>query len=292
LGKFLWLLLIFTCILACSIWLWQFYGGTDEGRNWGLLILFIYVPLYYTFVRGQIVPLILLGLVGFLHFEKQEKWFLAGVFVCLLGIKPQDSYLFFIALLFWIVYKRRWGILWGAGCATILITAIPILYNPDIFFQYYTEVVAHSVQYDWQTPTLGYWLRSLWGKEKHFLQYLPTLAGTAWLFYHWQRNYKKWSWAEQVPLLLFVSLMTTFYVWVNDYLLLIIAIIQAGVRLINEFRHPYAKLMIFLFALINLMAWVTVFSFPSEKWIIWMVPALLVNYLLVRNSSIKANAAI
>ena len=131
--------------------------------NWSLLILFTYIPLYYSFVKGQIVPLILLGLVGFLHFEREKKWFLAGVFVCLLGIKPQDSYLFFIALLFWIIYKKRWGILLGAGCATFLITAIPLLYNPEIFFQYYTEILTHSFQYDWETPTLGILMRDPFG---------------------------------------------------------------------------------------------------------------------------------
>ena len=290
LGKFLWLLFIFICILICSIWLWEFYGGTDAGRNWVLLILFTYVPLYYTFIMGQIVPLILLGIAGFLHFERQKKWFLAGVFVCLVGIKPQDSYLFFIALLFWIIYKKRWGVLLGAGCATFLITAIPLLYNPSIFFQYYTESVAQSFQYYWQSPTLGYWLRSLLGKEKHFLQYFSTIVGTAWFFYYWHRNYAKWEWAEQVPILIFMSLITTFYVWSHDYLLLIVAIIQAGVWFINEPLHTYSKFMIFIYVIINLMAWVTTFSARSEKWFIWIVPALFINYLLIKNFYIKANA--
>jgi hypothetical protein len=290
LAKFLWLLFIFICILISSIWLWQFYGGTDKSQIWSLLILFTYVPIYYTFVRGQIVPLILLGIVGFLHFERQKKWFLAGVFVCLLGIKPQDTYLFLLALLFWIFYKKQWGILLGAGCVTLLITAIPLFYNHDIFFQYYTEILANSFQRKWQTPTSGYWLISLVGTKNHFFEYLPTIVGTGWAFYHWHRNYTKWEWAEQVPLLLFVSLMTTFYVWSNDYLLLIVAIIQASVWLSNEPLRLHSKFMIFLYVLINLMAWVIVFSFHSEKWAFWMVPALFINYLLIRNFYIKANA--
>ena len=48
--------------------------------------------------------------------------------------------------------------------------------------------------------------------------------------------------------------------------------------------------MIFLFAMINFLAWGTVFSFRSEEWVFWMVPALFINYLLIRNFSIKANA--
>ena len=289
LGKFLWFLFIFTCVLICSIRLWQFYGGTDADRHWSLF-LYTYMPLYFCLAKAQIVPLILLGIVGFLHFEREKKWFLAGVFVCLLGIKPQDSYLFFIALLFWIIYKKRWGILLGAGCATFFITAIPLLYNSDIFFQYYTEILTHSFQYDWETPTLGYWLQLLLGKEEHFLQYFPTIVGTIWLFYHWHCNYVKWVWAEQVPLLIFMSLMTTFYAWVNDYVLLIVAITQASVWLINNPSRLYSEFMIFIYAIINILAWGAAFSFRSEKWVFWMVPALFVNYLLIKKLSIKAKA--
>jgi hypothetical protein len=285
LTKFLWFLFIFACTLICSIWLWQFYGGTNANRHWSLLI-YTYMPLCFCLVKGQIVPIILLGVVGFLHFEKQKKWFWAGVFVCLLGIKPQDTYLFLLALLFWIIYKKRWRVLLGAGCATLLITAIPLLYNPDIFFQYYTEILSHSYLYDWETPTLGYWLRSLLGKEEHFLQYLPAIVGTAWFVYYWYRNYVKWEWAEQVPVLIFISLMTTPYVWVNDYVLLLVAIIQASVWIIDNPLRPYSKFMIFIYVIINLMAWITAFTVRSEKWIIWMVPALFVNYLLVKKLQI------
>ncbi len=176
LGKFLWLLFIFILHinlfdLAMAI-LWRYKRQLEFSCS-----LFIYMPLYFCLVNGQIVPLILLGVVGFLHFEKQKKWFLAGVFVCLLTIKPQDSYLFFIALLFWIIYKKRWGILLGAGCATFLITAIPLLYNPDIFFQYYTEILTHSFQYDWETPTLGYWLQIAIGKRKTLSSILANHCG-------------------------------------------------------------------------------------------------------------------
>lgn len=285
-GKLLWLLFMFIITLICSVWLWQFYGGKKENGYCSLLAPLIYTPLYFCLVSGQIVPLILLGLVGFLHCEKQKKWFLAGIFVCLLGIKPQDTYLFLLALLFWIFYKKQWGILLGAVFTTLITATIPILYNPDIFFQYYTEILSHSYLYDWETPTLGYWLRSLLGKEEHFLQYLPAIVGTAWFVYYWYRNYVKWEWAEQVPILIFMSLMTTPYVWVNDYVLLLVAIIQASVWIIDNPLRPYSKFMIFIYVIINLMAWITAFTVRSEKWIIWMVPALFVNYLLVKKLQI------
>jgi hypothetical protein len=41
--------------------------------------------------------------------------------------------------------------------------------------------------------------------------------------------------------------------------------------------------MIFIYVIINLMAWITAFTVRSEKWIIWMVPALFINYMLIKN---------
>jgi len=289
LGKLLWLLFIISCVIICSDWLWQFYGGTKANRHWNLLILLSYTPLYFALGKGQIVPLILLGIVGFLHFESQKKWFLAGAFASLLGIKPQVSYLLFIALLLWMVYKKRWDVLFGAGCVTFLIVVTPLYFNPDIFYQYYKEVVAHSFQYYWDTPTWGNLLRSVLGKEKKFLQYFPTIAGIAWLLYHWHHNCMKWVWAEQTPLLLFMSLMTTFYVWVNDYILLLVPITQASISLIHKPLQSYSKFIICAYITINLLAWVTAFSFTSEKWIIWMVPALFISYLLLGKISSKTN---
>ncbi|MDM7986383.1 MAG: glycosyltransferase family 87 protein [Smithella sp.] len=281
-GKFLWLLTVFVCTLICFIWLWQFYGGTDKGRGWGIVILFSYMPFYFCMAKGQIVPLILLGIVGFLHFERKEQWFLAGLSACLLTIKPQDTYLFLIAFIFWSIYEKHWKTLSGAGCAFLFTVAVPTLNNPHIYFQYYTEVLSRSVQHTWETPTLGYWLRSLLGKEKLYLQYLPTIAGTAWFVYHWFHHRKKWIWAKQAPILIFMSLLTTLYAWVNDYVLLLVAIIQAGVWLVNNPFRPYSIFMIILYIIINVMAWITAFTAQSEKWIVWIVLALLINYVLVK----------
>lgn len=282
LGKFLWLGFTFLCILISTIWLWQYYNGKDGKQHWILPILFSYVPFYYTMGRGQIVPLILLGIAGFLHLERQNKWFLAGTFVSLLMIKPQDTYLFLLAILLWSIAKKQWQLLAGAGFATLLVTAIPLFYNPSVFMQYYADVLTSSHLHRWETPTLGFWLTELFGHEKLFLLYVPTLVGIIWLLYHWHNNSKKWTWSEQTPLLILLSLMTTFYAWINDYLLIIVAIVQTVIVCIDKPLQFYSKLAVLMYLFIILMMWVTTFSGGSEKTFIWIVPALFINYLFVK----------
>src|SRR6266851_3029337 len=77
-GQLLWLLLNLGVIVFCADWAWRYYQGPATYRwlAWALALTFI--PTFMVLRAGQIGPLILLGIVGFLHFERKERYFLAG----------------------------------------------------------------------------------------------------------------------------------------------------------------------------------------------------------------------
>ena len=54
------------------------------------------------FKLGQIVPFMLLGLVGFLYFVRRKQWWLAGMMTVFIAIKPHTLYLFWFAMLLWV----------------------------------------------------------------------------------------------------------------------------------------------------------------------------------------------
>jgi hypothetical protein len=62
-------------------------------------------------------------------------------------------------------------------------------------------------------------LRSSFGVQHAWLQFLPTAIGTAWFARYWIRNHRRWTWEGHLPLLLLVSLGTSPYAWADDYLL-------------------------------------------------------------------------
>ncbi len=288
LGKFLWLLFHLFVLIFCSEWLWRIYGGTQDNRWMNLLILCSFAPVYFMLTKGQIVPIILLGIVGFLHFEKNKQWTLAGSFAGMMSIKPHLAFLFYVALFLWVLQRRRWEVLFGAVTVFLSMTAIPIIFNPDILFQYYDEIASKSFQFQWATPSFGTLLRLVLGNEKYYLQFLPAIIGISWLLFHWHHTRKNWVWAEQMPILLFASLMTTFYVWVNDFALLIVAIMQAGIWIVHSPRHIFFNYSVIIYIIINIFAWFTCFAARSEQMIVWMVPALFVNYMLTRTYVYKA----
>jgi hypothetical protein len=70
-----------------------------------------FAPAYLVLILGQIGPLILLGLVGFLLCARDKHWKWAGAFTILISIKPHLLYLFWIALVLWIIEKRQWQLM-------------------------------------------------------------------------------------------------------------------------------------------------------------------------------------
>ena len=69
-GQLLWLLLNLGVIVFCADWAWRYYQGPAAYRWLAWALAFTFVPTFIVLRAGQIGPLILLGIVGFLHFER------------------------------------------------------------------------------------------------------------------------------------------------------------------------------------------------------------------------------
>ena len=278
-AKFLWMLIVnIVLTFACVHWLWGLYGGKDEHRLWSIILLGTFAPFYFMIAKGQIVPLVLVGLVGFLYFQKLEKDILAGIFIAFIAIKPHAVYLFLFVLLLWLIQERRWQILAGAVLGNFIAALVPVLFNPAVFSQYVEAMLNMQASFIWATPTLGTYFRLLWGGEKHWLQFAPIIFGMSWLFFHWYVRRESWNWNQEMPLLLLMSLMTSFYCWVNDYALLIIPMIQSVALIISCRKIKIQILFTTLYLLMNAMALIAYIRYQGEYHFIWYPPSVLVCY--------------
>jgi len=145
LSRLIWVSFNTGVLIFCTGWLWHLYylqpAARPETRRraffkamiWTVFVAATYVPAFTVIMKGQIVSLVLLGVVGFVHFEKRGQYFLAGMSTILIAIKPHIIYLFWFALLLWILDRRRWSVTLGAGLCFSIMIAIPLLYDPDIF---------------------------------------------------------------------------------------------------------------------------------------------------------------
>ena len=278
LSRVLWLLLNLGIIFFSANWGWQVYGGVTQKRWIAWLVAFTFGPVLHVLKAGQIAPLLLLGIVGFLYFARREEWWFAGACATLITIKPHLLYLFGLALLFWSLKRRCWQALGGFAITLALAMGIAWGINPSLVNQY-TYALANYPPAEWATPTLGALLRVWFGIEKFWLQFVPSAIGAVGFIAYWRRHSEEWDWTAQLPILVLVSVVTAAYGWTFDHTVSLLAIIQVVVWLIES---PRSKVAIgLLVAYVGLMI-VSVFSSMDQLWYWWMASWFLAWYIITR----------
>ena len=291
LSRLIWLLISIILIVICSSLLWRYYDGLPNQKWIAWLVAVIFAPTISVLEKGQIAPMLILSIVGFLYFEEYRRNDLAaGAFLALATIKPQIAYIFGLAVLFWIIRERRWLVFVGAGGTTIFLTLLPMIFNPSVIQQYLSAMQTYQTA-EWATPTFGSYLRFfLFGTNAIWPQFLPVIFGVLWFAFDWHRHAQSWNWVERLPALLLVSLLTAPYAWTYDYVILLPAVIQAAVWLVKE-RKSWSS-----YALVGVFVGISILDLAlhmklNDFWFIWLAPAILIWYLLVRINNLRLKPA-
>jgi hypothetical protein len=267
------------CVL-CADAIWKKYGGASERRWLAWLVGLSFVPTLQVLQMGQIGPLLLLGLVGFLYCIDESGWS-AGIATVLVAIKPHLFGVFAAALFLWTVHQRRWSVFGGAVLIVIIIMACLVGANPNLIDQYLHCMIAHSPR-DGRTPILGALLRLLFGPNQFWLQLIPQGVGLVWVTVYWYRRRDHWDWSEQLPLVVLVSLLTTPYgAWPFDLVVLLLPVIEIAARAEQASRSQIA-IILAIYAAIEVPAMAQSVAGVDPFYFVWMPPALLLSYLGLR----------
>jgi hypothetical protein len=293
-SRLYWLIFSTLLLVISSQFLWRIYSGNPKQRWLALLVVFIFAPTISVLEVGQIAPLIIFGLTGFLYFatSRHDDW-LAGIFIALASIKPQVALIFWIALLFWVIKQRRWLILISTATTILLLTLIAIVFNHHIIQQYLVMLQTYGIS-EWANPTIGAYLRFFWfGTDKFWLQFLPSLLGGLWFLYYWYVHNKSWNWVDELPIVLLVSQITSPYTWTYDQVILFPAIIQVAVWMLRGWKRWSTLILSIVFLGISALD-LFLHMRLDDFWFIWLAPVLLIWFLIVRwqYSSQKTKLAI
>lgn len=281
-GRVAWLLAGVATMVLCTDWAWRFYGGPSESRRLAWLLGGIFLPALMGLSMGQIAPLMLLGVTGFLLFAGREQWIKAGAILVLLALKPHLFYLFWLALLFWLVDRRRWDLCCGAVMGLLLTTGVPLVFNRAVLIQYWDMIHGEAPPLVWLTPTLATYIRSWSGPRGLWLQFLPMLAGCIWLVSHWRRHRQTWDWKLQMPVLLLVSLATVSYGWVFDQVVLLPFLLQAVGWTLKQGDDRLKRLALGAYVLINALLLILIAFETEHAYYVWLAPVWLAGYLFLR----------
>ena len=226
----IWLFLSALLALICGAVLWRELAPHDDRRYWlGMILAVAYMPTVQTLIIGQISLWLLVGITGFLVAMRARRDVLAGVFLILLTIKPHVSFLFLLAVAWWIVRERRWCVLLGGVAALAAACTVVGLISPAVFGQY-LRPTAGSPLY-WRSTTLGTWLLMVFGAEHYWLQYLPSVLGFI-LLVGWALLRKGvWDLPRLSPGLLLASTIFASYGWGFDQVTLLPVVVVLLARL-------------------------------------------------------------
>jgi len=290
-SQFLWFVLNVFAVLFSSHQLWRIYTGSTVYSRMPWLLALTFFPNILVLIFGQISPLILLGLTTFVCFVQRQKWIAAGAALVIVSVKPHFVYLFWIALFLWICQRGRWRILLGAGLAWLLAAILPLIIDPAVYSQY-VELYSRAplrMPLDLPAPTLRNVLKVFTPVDSAVVEYLPTMAGIGWMLFYWLRHKDQWEWAEQLPLILLVSIVTSAYTWSFDQVVFLPAIFQGAAWVRGRRVGWYGKAAVVFYGGIDIFYLTMKFVVVNDFWYFWMAPAYLANYLVLRKESSSAN---
>ena len=143
-AQFVWFVFHVLILFLGSQALWGWYGGSPAKPWYPLLAVLSFAPVYFALLLGQIGPLILLGIIGFLAGVQKKAWKLSGASLVLVAIKPHLLYLLWLALLLWVVKERKWRLAIAFGASFIAAAVVPLLFRPALYAQY-LRLIQHGV---------------------------------------------------------------------------------------------------------------------------------------------------
>jgi len=247
----LWTAISVACMLVAMRLCWKFYGDDTTPRNLFTLLGYCFAPVPACLVAGQMGLVLLLGLILFLWWES-ERPFLAGAALILPFAKPHLLALFWFALFFWVVVRKKCEIAIGFTVALIAASGLALLLDPHIFQHYHEMLYQASIGYEF-IPALSGVFRLLFFRREFWVQFIPMTIGLLWCAWFLIRNQRNWNWRRHGPALLVVSVVTTPYAWLTDEVVLLPAILQAAVFVYQTRAHMKvgSRFVLLTFALLD-----------------------------------------
>ncbi len=281
-ARALWFFVSLIVVLFCAQRIWGLYS-ISTSRWWLPWVLAIsFLPVLSMLQKGQVAWWVLAGLVGWVYSIQQSRWLGMGIGLFLVMTKPHLVYLVVIAMFLWIIQHHMWRVALLCGIGMVVGVGIAMTFQRDILQQYVYAMQAYP-PFLWATPTLGSWLRWVFGLEHTWLQPLPVLLGLGWLVFRWRTHCQIWRWEEEISSLILISLITTPYAWSLDWVLLLWPILEIGAYLSPSPGAPRLWAALMAYVSINGLAWFFQQRQYGDFWLAWMPFSIFWGYLWLRS---------
>jgi hypothetical protein len=279
LGRSIWLPLQLFLTLWSASRLWILYGGEPKRTTRAWFLALLWSPTILALRFGQLSPVILLGLVGFLWFVVHRRDFAAGAFLALTSVKPQLVALVWVPFIFWVCASRRWKVLAGAATCVIGGVVAALSTNPRVFAQYFDLMASTPPTLTFESPNIATVLRVFSRAHGSWPQYVPTALGAAAVVWLWYLRRDAWDWRRQMPGLVIIScLLTSYGGWAFDLVVLLVPIVALAAFLAQIPRRSLAVAGAVVFIGVSALAFGMHAARVPQAAFIWMTPVVAITW--------------
>jgi hypothetical protein len=186
LARGFWMTLLEGALVAFGVLSLQLTGWKPARTLLPVILVFsvLWIYGYLPLVASQPIIFVALAVTGLLLSIREQRDELAGALLVLPFFSPAILGVFFILLLWWTIYHRRWRILAGFLMTMIILFVLGFFLLPGWFMPFIRGLITHFAYNPGLTPggLLGYW----WPVVGPRLGWLLTIILLAILFFEWR----------------------------------------------------------------------------------------------------------
>jgi len=250
-GWVLWMTASVAALIASVRLTWKMFGKTRQSRSLCVVIGYTFAPVLGCLLAAQIGLLLLVGIVLFLVWEEKRP-FLAGAALLLPFAKPHLLVFFWLALLIWVIARKKIAVAEGFLVAVASATGIALLIDHAAFQHYFRFLHTAAIENEF-IPTLSGVLRLLLFRPYFRLQFVPMAFGLIWSVWYCVKHRTNWDWRDHGLAVMVVSILTTPYGWLTDEVVLMPAMVFAAVAILGGQKkiRVTTRIALGIFAVLN-----------------------------------------
>lgn len=276
----LWVLVMCMILVASVYWL-QLKYAPDMPPWLGWALTMASFPVLQVLGFAQVTPLVLLGLVLFLAWEK-DRPARAGLALNLMLLKPHLLYLVLLVLVLEFFRRQDTDIIdlalgWLLGFMTL--TLVVAIVSPAAGAGYLAAPSPGRLC----TWSVASQIRCMVTQSTQAWQSLVLVPwGVAVALWYYRRHRHWWSWTAHGPVLVLLSMATTPFHWSFDLILVFWPLLWLYGRFkyanLSE-RAKNVRLVIGGWALLHLPVMMGYYTFAVLKWYWWWLPWIVALWL-------------
>jgi glycosyl transferase family 87 len=250
-GWVLWMTASVVALIASVRLTWKIFGKTQQSRSLCVVIGYTFAPVLGCLLAAQIGLLLLVGIVLFLLWEEKRP-FLAGAALLLPFAKPHLLVFFWLALLIWVMARKKIAVAGGFLVAVASATGIALLIDHAAFQHYFRFLHTAAIENEF-IPTVSGVLRLLLFRPYFRLQFVPMAFGLIWSVWYCVKHRTNWDWRDHGLAVMVVSILTTPYGWLTDEVVLMPAMVFAAVAILGGKKkiRVTTRIALGIFAVLN-----------------------------------------